>query len=177
MITPAPPFLQSLRRRPANHTAHGRGNMTLHYTHTCSFHMSLGINNFVVIFTLLNYASAQCPFSLVNAESDRGERPCKSFLGCSSRHDIMKRPMSELTIYASIFLRRMSLSVTASAANFEMPSRSFSTAICSSLKSKRKVASSLMYVFLSRLSDDAPDASSFLGTESCELNSCSRRLG
>jgi hypothetical protein len=74
-------------------------------------------------------------------------------------------------------LRRMSLSVTASAANLEMPSRSFSTAICSSLKSKRKSASLLIYDFFSRLRDDAFAASSFLGTASLELYSCSSRLG
>jgi hypothetical protein len=42
----------------------------------------------------------------------------------------------------SIFSFRMPFSVTASAANFEIPSLSFSTAICSSLKSNRKSASS-----------------------------------
>lgn len=48
------------------------------------------------------------------------------------------------TIYAWTFCLMMSLRVMASAANLEIPSRSFSTAICSSLKSKRKRGSLLM---------------------------------
>ena len=71
----------------------------------------------------------------------------------------------------------MSLRVTASAANLLIPSRSFSTAICSSLKSKRKSDSSLMYDFLSMLSDVAAAASSFLGTGAVSFLSCSRREG
>ena len=42
----------------------------------------------------------------------------------------------------SIFSFKIPFSVTASAANLEIPSLSFSTAICSSLKSNRKSASS-----------------------------------
>jgi len=44
----------------------------------------------------------------------------------------------------SIFALMISFRVTASAANLEIPSRSFSTAMACSLKSKRKSASSLM---------------------------------
>lgn len=47
-------------------------------------------------------------------------------------------------IYAWIFCLSRSFRVTASAANLEIPSRSFSTAMASSLKSKRNRASSLM---------------------------------
>ena len=71
----------------------------------------------------------------------------------------------------------MALRVTASAANLEIPSRSFSTAICSSLKSKRKVASSEMYVFLGMLRAAAALESSFWGTAAWEFRSSSRRLG
>lgn len=71
----------------------------------------------------------------------------------------------------------MSLSVMASAANLLIPSRSFSTAIWSSLKSKRNRGSSLMYDFFSRLSEEADEESSFLGTEASELMSSSSRLG
>lgn len=71
----------------------------------------------------------------------------------------------------------MSLSVTASAANLEIPSRSFSTAIWSSLKWKRNSGSLLMKVFFSMLRLDALAASSFLGTGASELYRSSRRLG
>lgn len=49
-----------------------------------------------------------------------------------------------VAIYAWTLALMMPLRVSASAANLEIPSRSFSTAICSSLKSKRKRDSSLM---------------------------------
>lgn len=71
----------------------------------------------------------------------------------------------------------MSLRVTASAANLLMPSRSFSTAICSSLKAKRKAASSLMYDCLAMSRLAAVEESSFWGTASWEEMSSSRRLG
>jgi len=89
-------------------------------------------------------------------------------------HDFVSTP---IPLYASTFLRRMSLRVTASAANLEIPSRSFSTAIWSSLKKKRNSASLLMYVFFSRSNFAASLASSFWGISSCELYSCSSRLG
>jgi hypothetical protein len=72
---------------------------------------------------------------------------------------------------------RVALRVSASAANLEIPSRSFSTAIWSSLKSKRKEASSLMYDFFSMSRVAAWEASSFAGTASLELRSSSSRLG
>lgn len=49
-------------------------------------------------------------------------------------HILMSWPSSDCPPYAWIFWRRISLRVTASAANLEIPSRSFSTAIWSSLK-------------------------------------------
>ncbi len=51
---------------------------------------------------------------------------------------------SQASLYALSFALRMLLSVSASAANLLMPSRSFSTAIWSSLKSKRNSGSSVM---------------------------------
>jgi hypothetical protein len=78
---------------------------------------------------------------------------------------------------ASSFFLRISLRVSASAANLLIPSRNFSTAIWSSLKSKRKSASLSMYVFRSISRDLACEASSFLGTASLEPWSSSRRLG
>ncbi len=80
-------------------------------------------------------------------------------------------------IYAEIFALMMSFNVTASAANLLIPSRSFSTAIWSSLKSKRNSASSLMYAFLLISRVAAPEASSFLGTLAVEFKRSSRRLG
>ena len=69
------------------------------------------------------------------------------------------------------------LSVTASAANFEMPSRSFSTAICCSLKSKRKEASSSMYVCFEISKADALVESSFWVTGLSAVNNSSKRFG
>jgi hypothetical protein len=84
---------------------------------------------------------------------------------------------SRSKFYPWIFFFRMSFRVTASAANLEIPSRSFSTAICWSLKSKRNVASSLMYVFFAMSSAWASAASSFLGTAADELYRSSRSAG
>ena len=81
-------------------------------------------------------------------------------------------------IYAAwSFFFKSSLSVTASAANLLIPSRSFSTAMASSLKSNRKSASLSMYVFFGMSRLLALAASSFLGTTSWEFIKSSRRLG
>lgn len=81
-----------------------------------------------------------------------------------------KRKCESFLIYEpSIFFCRMFLSVMASAANLEMPSRSFSTAIVSSLKSKRNSDSSLIYDFLGMSRVVASLAFSFRGTLSFEL--------
>ena len=69
----------------------------------------------------------------------------------------------------STFSFRIPLRVIASAANLEIPSLNFSTAIASSLKSKRNNASSLMYDFLGMSSDFASSAFSFCGMLSFEL--------
>lgn len=76
-----------------------------------------------------------------------------------------------------IFSLMMSLRVTASAANLEIPSRSFSTAITCSLKSKRNKDSSFKYVFFSMFNFRASFAFSFCGTLAEELKSSSSRLG
>lgn len=73
-------------------------------------------------------------------------------------------------VYAAwIFSFSRAFRVSASAANFEIPSRSFSTAMASSFRSNRKSDSLFRYERLGMSRDAAPAGSSFLGTASVEL--------
>jgi hypothetical protein len=92
-------------------------------------------------------------------------------------HPFQPTALPPIYCAASTFFFKISFSVTASAANLLIPSRSFSTAMTSSLKKNRKSASSSTYVsfLMSRL--DALVASSFLGTGAVEAINSSRRLG
>jgi hypothetical protein len=87
---------------------------------------STGIHDFVYLprsLTLLNFT----PISRL----------------ASTNYQTRKTAKVKLRPHAfSIFSLRIPFNVTASAANLEIPSLSFSTAICSSLKSNRKSASS-----------------------------------
>lgn len=59
------------------------------------------------------------------------------------RYAMLELKRNNFRFYADNFSFRLFFSVIASAANFEIPSRSLSTAIASSLKSKRKADSLL----------------------------------